>query len=455
MLRTIFLIALGLADPVLPEGVTTTAHLNVRTGPGLSFGKVWVAKPGTSFPILGRQGQWIKIQILQYRPGAGTGFYVDTAAKEAEKGDTLEVSIRNARGEKVSEEFLPKAVLQLAEKRSNMPKLNGFLRVNIMREGWVFAGYTRGAVSMAAREGRGVKEAFRLPAPPALPLHINWAKVKTGSPLFLPLPSLREIGKLDSGAIVQILGEEKTYLKIQVSSADLKDTLFIDLNQFYDTNAGDTATLVLGGRDSIQSLGPIRKDQLRFDANRAFFGPGISRLVPVELDLPLLLNSDAVEHFQTFQELSVALKDRRESHPNYFFPAPAVATLTKLTREDLESVITPKWFIEGGKDRFAFGLTLKTVAVRAAGRNPEEYLFQKYVRQVLDAYRASLSSLKEFNDLIVDIEYMEPGIGGSALKFKTLSFRFPITSLADLDQGKATYQDLFRLALVQHLGGST
>jgi len=449
-----FLSLFCLVSPILAERVTATAHLNVRTGPGMGFSKVWVATPGTGFPLLKREGDWLKVQLIQYTPGDGAGFYVDTAAAAAKSGDTIEVAHLTAHGKKVSEEYLAKSAL-LPVRGARAVLLPGYFQVHIRRKGWIFAGYTQGPAAESTARNSDRLAPLKLPGPPPAKTTLNWASLRVATPLYLPAPLPRQMGVLDSGALVQILGEEGPYLKIQVASSDLKDTLYMDLNQFYDTNGGDTATLVLGTKDAIQPVGAVRKSQVQFDPNRAFFGPGISRLVPVALDLPLLVEAKAANRLTSYEDLTLALRGRKETHPGAFLSKDAASALVKLAGEGLDAVLAPKWFLENDSGHLVLGLTLKTLAAREAGRGPEEYFFHKYVRPVLEAYRPSLAALKPFQTLLVEVQYLEPGFSGAALRFKTLSYRLPSSVLVDLDQGKTTYRDVFHLAAAEHLGGAS
>ena len=456
MRSRILLLLFGLVVSTFADRVTATAHLNVRTGPGLEFGKVWVARPGTDFPLLGRDGEWLKVQLLQLTPGDGVGFFVDTAAAAAGQDDTLEVSHRNARGQTTALEFLPKSCLRLAGVPSRARK-GGFFRVHVRREGWIYAGYAKpGESILPNKDGSPERPSGISLTLPAAPLKtINWSRLRFQAPLYLPSAMNRPVGKLDSGVLVQILGEDKKYVKIQVASADLKDTFYVDLNQFYDTNAGDTTTLVSGSHQSVQAVGAVRKDQVQFDPNRAFFGPGISRLVPVSLDLPLLVDAKATERLRSFEELAQALKGRKETHPGAFLDKEKAAALIHLASEKLDAVLAPKWFLDSDSGALALGLSLKTLATREAGRGPEEYFFHKYVRPILEAYRESLPALSPFRTLVIEVQYMDPGLAGSALRFKTLAYHLPLSALVDLDQGKTTYRDVFKLAAVDRPGGNS
>lgn len=437
------------------EQVVSTTHLNVRSGPGLAFGKLWVAKPGTSLPALGREGKWLKVQLVQYREGQGFGFYIDSSDQVAQPNDTVEVALLTAGGMILRTESLPKSSIVLMDRTGRHSSMGSLRRVHIRRVGYVFAGMTSDRSGRTSSTDGHKSVQLELARPPRDSERVNWAQLNQTSRLYMPLSTLKDVGRLDSGAVVQVLSEEKGYLKVQVSSSDLKDTLFVDLNQFYDLNAGDTATLVSGRRDSVQSLGSVRKDKLRFDPNRAFFGPGVSRLVPVELDLPLLVDAKAAKRFQSLKDVARALPLRKETHPKFFFPKEIAAQLVKLARQDLESVITPKWFLVGGVETFTFGLTLKTVAVREMGRNPEEYFFQKYVRRVLEAYRPCLGNLQPFSDFIIEVEYLQPGRRGEALWIRTLSFRVPRKALDSVASGEATYKDLYNQVVIQQEVGNT
>lgn len=445
-LSIILIVALSLSGAA--ERVQSTAHLNVRSGPGTGFGKLWVAKPGTSFPTLGRDGHWLKVRLVQYREGRGVGYFMDSSAVEAAPGDSVTVQLLSGRGLVLKELLLPRAQLEMANATPAAFQARALRQVHIFRIGWVNAGFTRGPSTNAVSTDRAASLRLPVPAQAEPTPVLNWGWVHAPSSVFLPMKGLKEVGRLDSGTVVQILSEEKGFLKVQVSSTDLRDTLFVDLNQYYDLNSGDTTTLVAGGRTSVQALGSIRKDQVRFDANRAFFGPGISRLVPVETDLPLLLKNNTVSRFKSVSELGAALKTRKETHPRQFFTSEVAGRLVQLTREDLESVISPRWFIQGTQDSLALGLTLKTVAVRETGRNPEEYFFQKYVRRVLEACHPSASALKEISELIVEVEYMEPGSRGEAVLFRTMTYRVPAAAVELLEEGQITYHDLYRQASI-------
>ncbi len=445
----------------MAETVVTKANLNVRALPSLTGEKIWLAKNGTVFATYGSDGEWLKVQILQHKGKKGIGFFVDTAARSATQKDTIEVSLLNEMGEKVGETLLPKSVLKLAGKTEINPRPTECLRVNILRDAWIFASYTKKEIpekenteKLSIEIGRDSNHPIQLSKVPKKVEGINWGQLNSTAKVFLPMPKVREIAELDSGSVIQILGENKSYFNVQVSSTKLKDTLFIDLNQFYDLNSRDTTTLILGTRDSIQSLGSIKKTNVQFNANRAFFGPGISRLVPVDIDLPLLIKKNSINRFNNYGELSQAIIKRTETHPKFFFEKGFSDGLVKLTSEELESIIAASWFMQGGEENFAFGLNLKTIASREANRNPEEYFFHKYVKQILNTYSNSIQSLSIFHDLIIQVEYMEPGLNGTTLRFKTLSYKIPLAILDQFKAEKFTLKELFSHIQIDHEGGS-
>lgn len=69
------------------QAVVATDEINVRTGPGLSYGIAAVVKRGESYPILTEQGEWVQIQLSNGQKGWVVSWLITTSsgAQKTEK----------------------------------------------------------------------------------------------------------------------------------------------------------------------------------------------------------------------------------------------------------------------------------------------------------------------------------------------------------------------------------
>ncbi|UYO34592.1 N-acetylmuramoyl-L-alanine amidase [Bacillus zhangzhouensis] len=62
------------------QAVVATDEINVRTGPGLSYGIAAVVKRGESYPILTKQGEWVQIQLSNGQKGWVVSWLITTSS---------------------------------------------------------------------------------------------------------------------------------------------------------------------------------------------------------------------------------------------------------------------------------------------------------------------------------------------------------------------------------------
>ncbi|OLP65415.1 hypothetical protein BACPU_15030 [Bacillus pumilus] len=62
------------------QAVVATDEINVRTGPGLSYGIAAVVKRGESYPILTQQGEWVQIQLSNGQKGWVVSWLITTSS---------------------------------------------------------------------------------------------------------------------------------------------------------------------------------------------------------------------------------------------------------------------------------------------------------------------------------------------------------------------------------------
>lgn len=62
------------------QAVVATDEINVRTGPGLSYGIAAVVKRGESYPILTEQGEWVQIQLSNGQKGWVVSWLITTSS---------------------------------------------------------------------------------------------------------------------------------------------------------------------------------------------------------------------------------------------------------------------------------------------------------------------------------------------------------------------------------------
>lgn len=62
------------------QAVVATDKINVRTGPGLSYGIAAVVKRGESYPILTEQGEWVQIQLSNGQKGWVVSWLITTSS---------------------------------------------------------------------------------------------------------------------------------------------------------------------------------------------------------------------------------------------------------------------------------------------------------------------------------------------------------------------------------------
>ncbi|MGV2913805.1 SH3 domain-containing protein, partial [Bacillus safensis] len=62
------------------QAIVATDEINVRTGPGLSYGIAAVVKRGESYPILTEQGEWVQIQLSNGQKGWVVSWLITTSS---------------------------------------------------------------------------------------------------------------------------------------------------------------------------------------------------------------------------------------------------------------------------------------------------------------------------------------------------------------------------------------
>jgi uncharacterized protein YraI len=67
-MRTLALgaLILGLMLPTLAEAATTNGFVNIRSGPGMAYPVIWVAKPGWLFTVNSCRRHWCNVTYLSF-----------------------------------------------------------------------------------------------------------------------------------------------------------------------------------------------------------------------------------------------------------------------------------------------------------------------------------------------------------------------------------------------------
>ncbi|MFS0654724.1 SH3 domain-containing protein [Bacillus sp. 179-C3.3 HS] len=77
------------------QAVVATDKINVRTGPGLSYGIAAVVKRGESYPILTEQGDWVQIQLSNGQKGWVVSWLITTSS-QAQKAAKPKTQTQNS-----------------------------------------------------------------------------------------------------------------------------------------------------------------------------------------------------------------------------------------------------------------------------------------------------------------------------------------------------------------------